>query len=285
MSVRPWWEIFPGRREHELKALAEAGYQCIIDNEAERQGFLHLHITEPKLVVLFPDLYPYFRFEIRAPGLNLPHHQNPFTKNLCLIGRSTHFWNTTDTVAAFLKEQLPKTINAGQSSSLPEVKDVEQHQAEPVSDFYTYLQGASIIVDNIANYDTSLKTGIFTIGTNRSDTPLINGALLEVYDENLTLLSKANEQLFQLYSKHKITGRWVRLPAFPETNIPRSVFDKMQSCDHVKTPQSYALSIGRITIRAGLIPEELKNWRTIECGWIFSCLFEPNKLWLNQKIN
>ena len=38
------------------------------------------------LEVTFPDLYPYFRFEIVAPTLSLDHHQNPFGKNLSVAG-------------------------------------------------------------------------------------------------------------------------------------------------------------------------------------------------------
>ena len=91
-----WWVHQPGRYEYELAQLDAAGIDYSIDEVARAEGILRLDLNIPseegqplKLQATFPDLYPYFRFEIRAPEIDLPHHQNPFSKNLCLLGRST----------------------------------------------------------------------------------------------------------------------------------------------------------------------------------------------------
>ena len=130
---------FPKRLEYELNALNNAGIEYSKNEDAFTRGVLCLNIWIDgvgNLQVIFPDLYPYFRFEIYAHDLVLPHHQNPFSKNLCMIGRRTENWHIKDTLASFLLERLPKVLKAGKSTDCEEVEGVEQHQAEPISDYY-----------------------------------------------------------------------------------------------------------------------------------------------------
>src|SRR6185437_13038694 len=108
-----WWQRHPARLDYELQALREAGFSITRDEESIADGVMRLTLLSQitgvpeRLVVTFPDLYPYFRFEIEAPDIPvLTHHQHPFTKNLCLLGRSTLHWNTTDTVASIIQEQM-----------------------------------------------------------------------------------------------------------------------------------------------------------------------------------
>src|SRR5215203_2732352 len=105
MPVRPWWERWPGRLEAELVALSDAGIVCKRDEEAYGAGILVLHLEFPAdagkiaLTATFPDLYPYFRFEVVAPELQLAHHQNPLSGGLCLLGREGGNWDPTCTLA------------------------------------------------------------------------------------------------------------------------------------------------------------------------------------------
>jgi len=115
-----WWVRQPERYEYELAQLDAAGIDYSMDEVARDEGILRLDLSIPgeegeslKLQVTFPDLYPYFRFEVRAPEIDLPHHQNPFSKNLCLLGRSTRHWNTSDTLAKFIRERVPLVLTAG----------------------------------------------------------------------------------------------------------------------------------------------------------------------------
>src|SRR5215213_8372033 len=86
VGLRPWWERWPGLLERELRTLAEAGIIYEVDEEARARGFIRLRLTvvvggeELSLVATYPDLFPYVRFDVRAPDLDLPRHQHPFTK-------------------------------------------------------------------------------------------------------------------------------------------------------------------------------------------------------------
>src|SRR5688572_6916622 len=98
--METWWTRYPERLDLELQALSDAGIPFSPIQESISQGRYALSLSPTvdgetiKLIATFPDLYPFFRFEVSAPELDLKHHQNPFTKGLCLIGRSSDNWST-----------------------------------------------------------------------------------------------------------------------------------------------------------------------------------------------
>src|SRR5215210_1887138 len=117
-----WWERYPERLEWEFEELRADGVPARRDEEAFAAGIARI-VVEPTIdgvrhefVVTFPDLYPYFRFEIEANDLSLPHHQHPFAKRLCTLGRATVNWRISDSVASMIREQVPRVLVAGQSN-------------------------------------------------------------------------------------------------------------------------------------------------------------------------
>src|SRR5438105_2388918 len=107
--LKPWWEEWPGRFDHELEALNAAGIK--VDSQQIDGYRLVLAVSmqvnghDIHLVARFPDLYPYTRFEVFAPNLNLKRHQNPHLKNLCLVPLGD-YWDSDATLADFLSNQL-----------------------------------------------------------------------------------------------------------------------------------------------------------------------------------
>src|SRR5215212_8762383 len=81
-SLTPWWQkTEPSRLEDELSRLRAAGIEYEIDERAREKGLIKLNLRSVRvdgrdlnLVALFPDVYPYTRFEIRAPDLELDYH-------------------------------------------------------------------------------------------------------------------------------------------------------------------------------------------------------------------
>src|SRR5437868_2505855 len=106
-----FWDCWPGLLEHQLEELRRANINVVSEARDEVTGTVQLELehlfegNQLRLIVKFPAFFPYTRFEVFAPDLNLEHHQNPLTKNLCLIGRSTINWNVDDTVAQFITER------------------------------------------------------------------------------------------------------------------------------------------------------------------------------------
>lgn len=145
-----WWD--PDERiAWELEQLSGKGYEfqpplvrtlpftLVVDADigGERQ----------RLEVDFPELYPYFRFEVRAPHLSLPHHQHLLSKNLCLMPRGTEHWDMSKSLAWYLDTQLPKVVAAGRATESGPTTALEEPQAEPVTDYYTYRDNAMILID------------------------------------------------------------------------------------------------------------------------------------------
>lgn len=286
MTQEPWWEVHAGRLKYELEALDQAGISYRKDEDAFAVGILQLHLKVPangqelELRVVFPDLYPYFRFEIYAPGLDLPHHQNRFAKNLCLIGRSTEFWHTTDTLANFIVERLPQTLKAGRSDDTQEVAGLEQHQAEPYSDYFICHPGTSIIVDGSWQIDTCYESGTVLLGVASGDNKLISGAVLKVLTDHGKSIAEADARLVEAYGKEQHEVRWVRLAEAPKTVNHRELFELL----HAKDP--YPDKVGKhrvdgaqLQVRAALFPEEISNWRQLDYGWLFVCALKVRKSW------
>jgi len=287
MNSEPWWETYPDRLEYELKALDRVGIKYIKDENAFSKGILCLHLLDQacgKLRAIFPDLYPYFRFELYADGISLPHHQNPFRKNLCLIGRSTELWHTKDTLAKFLVERLPQVLQAGSSGDLKEVAPLEQHQAEPFSDYYPYLVGTAVIVDGSWVINPDYQSGTLLIGIASPNNKYLRGVVLEVSSEEGNILATSDDRLKQAFSKDICSGRWVSLSEAPKTQNIKNLFMHLRDKDpHPNKIDSHPVNDGRLQIRAAMFPEEINNWRRLDQGWIFVCRFEPKESWEKRR--
>lgn len=278
MIYKPWWETYPGRFEEELSNLKKEGIEYCIDDEAYAKGVLCLDITMKdagKLRVVFPDLYPYFRFEIYAPELNLPHHQNPFQKNLCMIGRRTENWHVNDFLATFLLKRLPQVLKAGQSDSREEVAGLELQQAEPISDYFTCHIGSGVIVNSEYVINPSCQSGRLLIGITSKKTNILQGVVIDIMDENGNRLMQSNNKLQKVFQGGTVSARWLRLSRPPHINNPAVLFNHLLE----KTPyedyiDNNPVKDGILQIRAAIFPEETRAWRKVNQGWIFVCKFE-----------
>jgi len=279
MTCKPWWETCPGRLDYELDALDKAGIVYSKDEKALAKGVLCLNISMDdvgRLQVVFPDLYPYFRFEIYAHDLKLPHHQNPFGKNLCMIGRRTENWKMKDTLASFLLERLPRVLKAGRSTNREDVAGIEQQQAEPVSTFYSYQPGAGILVDSGWRIDPFCQSGTLQINVFSQTAQVVQGAVLKVMDENGSVLAESDNKLLQTFSKGPLLARWVRLTDPPPVNEPKALFESLLSkVPYMSHIDDNPVKEGTLQVRAAIFPEETSEWRKTDYGWIFVCKFEP----------
>jgi len=288
MIRKPWWEVYPSRLEREFDALKEVGIEYTTDEDAFAKGILCLYVEMEKagtLRVVFPDLYPYFRFEIYAPELQLSHHQNPFSKSLCLIGRSTINWRADDTLASFLIDRLPQVIHTGTSDNATEVAGIEEHQAEPFSDYYPCYPGTALIVDGSWEIDASCESGTILIGTISPKEQLLKGAVLEVRDEDENILAEASAQIKCAFPGEQLVGRWVRLSEPLKTPDHDERFMYLQKKDpYPNRIRGYRVDGGELKIRASLFPEEISRWRQCDYGWMFVCSIKYRKSWeINQK--
>jgi len=206
-----WWEEWPERLEFELQELRDNHIRFEIDEEERAKGRMVLNIThffrndDIQLIARYPVNYPFFRFDVRAPGLKLARHQHPYEKGLCLIGRASKNWNPSeDTVARFIIDQLPKAVESAEGGD----DTLEEPQGEPISEYYPY-QGCMVLVDSSWVIDPSIKEGILLVGQDPSENPA-RMAVLEVQDVKGVMLVEADKNIKKLYPKN-FTARWLRL--------------------------------------------------------------------------
>jgi len=284
--AQPWWDRFPGRFEYELALLRAAGMAPLVDEAAKAAGLARVSVTldvagegPVELMATFPDLYPYFRPEVSAPSLNLPHHQHPFSKYLCLLGRSTGNWSTGDSLAALLNQQLAKAVHAG-SATAPAAEQraalPEEHQAEPYSDYYTYAPGVMLMIDGGWNLPKDATHGQLTLGLGGSLLPSDHaqahtlGAVLEVRDQTDAIVGAAPAPLAGRFPGDA-KARWSRLGASVASNDAQVLWDAAAAADPEGDPRPIASSLRSappLQVRAVVFPEEVA-WRVSGDGWVF----------------
>ncbi|MBE3046909.1 hypothetical protein IMZ48_31145 [Candidatus Bathyarchaeota archaeon] len=264
-----------------MDALEKAQVTYVRDISAFDKGVLRLRLTAKvsgetvELIATYPDLYPYFRIEVVAPYLSLHHHQNPFGKNLCLLGRSTDQWKTTDTLASLLSDRLATAIKAGRSNDRAEVVDIEQQQAEPFTDYFTYLPGTSVVMSGGLDITNVYTSGTLELGLETAGTPHLRAAVLRVRDEQGNELAQAERCIQEAYCAKMVLVRWVRLDNPPLTDKWSNIFDVLQKADpHPDKIGTIPVNNARMQVRAAVFPQETR-WRQSGQGWLFACKLLP----------
>ena len=291
----PWWKRLPTRLESELRELEELGVRYERDPRAEAAGVLRLLLQVPydgqvlPLVATFPDSYPFFAVQVEAPTLDLPHHQHPFGKALCLLPRSTWWWNpATDGLARLLRERLGLVLRAGTTTDAAGAADIEEHAPEPFSDYYAYENDSIVLIaagdDGRLRVRPEATAGVVVIGIEGAAVggrpqPRLRGALLEVRDDAGAILLRAPEALVRRYAV-RVEGRWSRLVApvrgVPLADAAATVYAAAENADGPSVrPREYDTQQAgvRLRIRAALFPEE-RRWRgeqdSVGDGWAFA---------------
>jgi len=284
MSDLRWWERFPTVWEAEQASLD--GLKWSRDEPAVAAGIMRLNLLEVdiggeaiNLVVTYPDLYPYFRFEVDAPGLSLPYHQNPFLKNLCLIGRATRNWYAGETIGDMIRDQLPRVLEAARAATPAEADALEEHQAEPFSEYYQCMDGSMVVVESAIQLPPDLASGTFRIGMRQEDDTLdrpLRGALLSVDDTGGRPLWRASDPIAELYSAGKLSGIWQRLESPPPADGPE-VYAYLEAQDaRFKSAPRNLVNGGAIRLVGALAPVE-SAWRAERRDvWIFAWQIIPN---------
>lgn len=220
-----WWETYPGRLEQEAAALQALGVSFEEDPAAMAQGIIRWTFTVPdtvsgrgdiRLEASFPEFYPYVRPDVVAPDMTMGHHQQPFGKNLCLIGRASEAWNTSDTLAWLIENQFPKALAAGTSASPVEG---EEDQGEPFSDYYSVFHGTSMVLVDSAWVVPDHPAGGPAFVTVAGPVPLEDGARTLFTIQHLVLddgrsVATMAEEVQELHAPVPVwKARWSTVPA------------------------------------------------------------------------
>ena len=271
-----WWDEWPKRLEMELKALDDAGIPYQRDEDWFRKGVLKLHLQPTisgetlDLVAIYPQTYPYFRFQIFGRGLDLPRHQNPFEGNLCLIGRSTWNWHTTDTVAGYITDskRLPAVLISARSTDRVAVAHLEESQAEPFSDYYTYASGSMLLVDSSWDLPANASHGELEIAIQSAGGGHLRGIVKSVRGPDNTLLAEADDAISSRLEK-SARARWLRVPEPLKAPDGRQLLRLIERHNaQLIRPRWKSIGCRQTDIIGVVFPEELSEGVTGD-GWVF----------------
>jgi hypothetical protein len=86
---------------------------------AQANGYLVVELEWPRsdgapliLQVGFSPLHPFVRPLVSAPNATFDRHQDPFTKDLCLLTQESRQWYSGQLVADFIAERLERLYAA-----------------------------------------------------------------------------------------------------------------------------------------------------------------------------
>lgn len=281
-----WWDNYPGTLHEEITALERAGITFEVREDLKAQGLLQIDAVVGlngetiEVEVVYPDYYPFVRFEVFAPKLELPRHQNPFEKNLCLIARATQNWEIDDTAADFLTKRLPLVLEAGRApagtSSVP-----EDPQGEPMSSYYPSWPGAMILIDSSWRVPADVDRGWLKIlleqppvglaeaGANK--VPIVRGAVAQIMDSSRTVLIEAEPaMLATIENPVAVTARWLRLNPPPPAGQPNPFLAFGRAFDEAWGAGAVTNSYDRYNIGlAGVLFNEELAEATTGDGWLF----------------
>lgn len=111
-----WWERWPALYDFEMEAFAR--HEVSVDVLCKKHGVLIVSAKWPvgddtvELRIGFSPTHPFARPSVSAPALDLPRHQDPFRKVLCLITQDSGQWHANVSVADHIAEQLPRIFAA-----------------------------------------------------------------------------------------------------------------------------------------------------------------------------
>jgi hypothetical protein len=279
-----WWEAFRERYDAERRRLTEAGIDFREDSDALARGVLRLHLTvkhndEPlQLWATFPDLYPFFRFEIQIHKWNLDRHQNPFTKHICLFQSSTWNWRpSSDFLADFLMERVPKVHKAARSNDVPSESE-EEPEAEPASLYFSPYSIGGVLVDEGWSFDTRHRCGNIRLGSMHQANQEPPFAVVDFTSNDGRILLPIEQRVAQAFGKSPIVGRWIYvdkppIDAVKTPDLPPQACESLLEFARKNDTGALVASMGRrneTNLYAIIFPEERSQRGALTgLGWLF----------------
>jgi len=272
--MKAWWEVWPERLEWELDALRSAGIQYEILEQNPKTGVLRLsfpYTVNEELIALeavFPCFYPYTRCEIIAPELTLRWHQNPYSRNLCLLGRATGNWDLNNSLASFLATQLPKLLVAARTEDGEGARSKEEIQAEPLTVYLPYPRGSVVFVLDDTDLPSDAEQGHMHFRVAASQVEF-RAVVSVVFGKGKKTVFEVEDSPFLNGFSKRFEGFWYR-STFSPSGMSAEEFLRRLAVEHppVGMPKWAEFNGGRYELIGVRIPEE-SAWREVGESWIF----------------
>lgn len=150
-----WWERWPEIYNQELRAFEAHGVEYTV--AFKKYGFLILELIWPvngkepiRLNLGFSPFHPFMRPAISAPDSEFERHQNPFSKELCLLVQGSYQWDDKpQLVADFIEERLghlQKTLAARKEGAASEAAILEERAPDPLTSYFAASSAPNSVI-------------------------------------------------------------------------------------------------------------------------------------------
>ncbi|MDB5453610.1 MAG: hypothetical protein JWO33_2188 [Caulobacteraceae bacterium] len=281
-----WWAAWPGLYEAELAAFERHGAAVTVAHKAG--GLLILEVAWPDgqsslpLRIGYSPLHPFFRPSVGAPTLQLQRHQHPLDAGLCLITQGSGEWRSSQKVADFIAEQLPKVYAANAARAegrLEEAAQLEEQAPDPLSSYYAHLAADDSAIFFAAGELAPKGTvgfAHFEVGSRASAPGAFEAVLRKTEPATGSWLGKTFMMPLADAAPQKVEGRWVRMtpPATSDVQAiladAEAVFAKATILQPAQAKRLSALGKAERTITGIVFKEELGYGpASAGDGWLF----------------
>lgn len=276
-----WTSRFPDRFAYEVAEMEAVGFhldepECQSTGRVVFNGTLDWDGGLIELTVEYPDNFPFFRPEVRATGLRLDRHQNPYEGNLCLLDRSSRAWDTTDTGAWLVRERVPYLLELLAEGG-ERIAAEETPQGEPMSRYFLTEPGTVVLIpEAMLNMPADVESGTaqISIGEHEAMGQNLRGCLTRVSTRGPKKkdikLANVDGALARRFKKKTVALRWYRLPALPDSgNKATDLLHAAQQLDGFREPTWNPIGNGVQMSVVGLIVEEEIRQGQYDDAWLF----------------
>lgn len=227
-----WWTAWPTLLADELAAFARRGVapRTIL----KRNGVLILEADWPiqgqsetmQLRIGYSPLHPFFRPAVAAPGEKFERHQNPLTRELCLLTQEAGQWDSNQLVADFIQErldQLLRTLAARNEGRWEDAAKLEEQFADPLMPYFAGLaeDDSIILIDGQAPLPSArhgLMEIVYVVRGSWRNPSAFEGVLRQLKDFQGAALGKRFGLPNEPEDAQVVTARWVKLTPPPITD-------------------------------------------------------------------
>ncbi|MDE2106873.1 MAG: ThiF family adenylyltransferase, partial [Patescibacteria group bacterium] len=176
------------------------------------EGTISVDGSDVPIQVVYPPAFPYLRPEVISRTSTLDRHQNPYSRNLCVIPNEQDSWNQQMT-GAFMVEQAVALLEANRRGSA-DVAAREVDAPEPMSTWYPYNDGCSFIVLQQPPKTEPGQFGTF-FAKQRTSSPYVQVALTGMRIAKVSGEWSLDNGYAALSYGQEIVGTWLRCSARP----------------------------------------------------------------------
>lgn len=284
-----WWALWPGLFRRECEAFSLLG--VVPRTIHKRNGVLILEADwpvegqpEPMLLRIgYSPLHPFFRPAVAAPNATLERHQNPLSRELCLLTQEAGQWDSNQLVAEFVQERLDhllRTLAARKDGRFAEAANLEEQAPDPLMPYFAGFEEDSVILfDGQAALPTG-QYGLMDVAcssrSSRTNGTAFEGVLRQLKTSTGAAIGKRFGFPTEPQDAQLITARWVKFtpPVTTDANELLRLAEEELARQGVMQPAGVRKvnesTRGPLSITGIVFPEETRYGpQKNGAGWLF----------------